>query len=167
MPRTLDDDEIHSHFVAPSDYACPVAHDDWLEHATARLAAEGHRAGGARRQVMELLAGQHCCRSAQELHAELRETDRRVGLASVYRALETLADLGLVHRLDVAGAAAYEPALPGGEHHHHLVCSTCGRVDTFEDDALEDAIATLATRVGYAVSEHDVVLRGACARCAG
>jgi Fur family transcriptional regulator, ferric uptake regulator len=143
-----------------------VDHDDWLEHATGRLAAEGHRTGGARRQVMELLAGQRCCRSAQELHAALQRADRRVGLASVYRALDTLAELGLVHRVDVDGIAAFEPALPGGEHHHHLICSSCGRVDTFEDDALERAIARLSSRLGYTVSEHDVVLRGACAGCA-
>ena len=144
-----------------------MGHNDWLEHATRRLAAEGHRTGGARRQVMELLAGQRCCRSAQELHAELRGADSRVGLASVYRALDTLAELGLVHRIDVDGIAAFEKALPGGEHHHHLICSSCGRVDTFEDDDLERAIARLSGRRGYTVSEHDVVLRGACAGCAG
>ena len=90
---------------------------------------------------MDTLARQSCCRSAQEIHAELQRGDRRVGLASVYRTLDTLAELGLVHRLDVDGIAAYEPALPDGEHHHHVICSTCGRVDTFEDDDLERAIA--------------------------
>lgn len=144
-----------------------MGHDDWLEHAKGRLAEEGHRAGGARRQVMDTLARQSCCRSAQEIHAELQRGDRRVGLASVYRTLDTLAELGLVHRLDVDGIAAYEPALPDGEHHHHVICSACGRVDTFEDDDLERAIARLSERLGYAVREHDVVLRGACAGCAG
>jgi Fur family transcriptional regulator, ferric uptake regulator len=143
-----------------------VVAQHWLEHAQGRLAEEGHRAGGARRQVMDMLARQSCCRSAQEIHAELQLGDRRVGLASVYRTLDTLAELGLVHRLDVDGIAAYEPALPDGEHHHHVICSTCGRVDTFEDDDLERAIAGLSERLGYTVREHDVVLRGACAGCA-
>ena len=47
-----------------------------------------------------------------------------------------------------------------------LVCSSCGRVDTFEDPALEAAIEALSARVGYRVAEHDVVLRGACDSCA-
>lgn len=144
-----------------------MVEEQWLEHARGRLAERGHRTGGARQQVMDVLARQHCCSSAQELHAQLQRNDRRVGLASVYRALDTLAELGLVHRVDVDGIAAYEPALPGGEHHHHLICSGCGRVDIFEDDDLERAIAKLSERLGYAVSEHDVVLRGTCAGCSG
>ena len=138
----------------------------WLEHARGRVRAGGHRVGGAREEVMELLARQHCCLTAQQIHDGLREEDRSVGLASVYRALDLLTGLGLVHRLDVEGTAGYEPAHPDGEHHHHLVCSTCGRVDTFEDSALERAIERLSARVGYSVDEHDVVLRGACSACA-
>jgi Fur family transcriptional regulator, ferric uptake regulator len=115
---------------------------------------------------MALLARQDCCLSAQQIHDRLRDEDRRVGLASVYRALELLTSLGLVHRVDVEGIAAFEPADPGGHHHHHLVCSRCGRVDAFEDPALEEAIEALSARVGYRVAEHDVVLRGACDSCA-
>jgi Fur family ferric uptake transcriptional regulator len=162
----VDDDENHSRNpLGGARLLCVVA-QHWLEHAQGRLAEQGHRTGGARRQVMDVLARQRCCASAQEIHAQLRVADRRVGLASVYRALDTLAELGLVRRLDVDGTAAYEPALPDGEHHHHLICSTCGRVDTFEDERLERAIAGLSERLGYAVSEHDVVLRGTCSDCA-
>jgi Fur family transcriptional regulator, ferric uptake regulator len=139
---------------------------DWLEHARAQLRANGQRGGGAREEVMALLSRQDCCLTAQQIHDRLREGDRGVGLASVYRALELLTSLGLVHRLDVDGTAAFEPADPEGHHHHHLVCSRCGRVDAFEDPALEQAIEELSTRVGYRVAEHDVVLRGACRTCA-
>ena len=139
---------------------------DWAEHARQRLRTNGLRSGGAREEVLELLARQRCCLTAQQIHDELREGGRRVGLASVYRALELLTNLGLVHRVDVDGTAAFEPADPGGGHHHHLVCSSCGRVDAFEDPVLERAIERLSERVGYTVAEHDVVLRGACASCA-
>jgi len=138
----------------------------WAEHARERLRSNGQRAGGARDEVLELLSRQRCCLTAQQIHDALREDERRVGLASVYRALDLLTGLGLVHRVDVDGTAAFEPADPGGEHHHHLVCSSCGRVDAFEDPALEQAIERLSARVGYRVQEHDVVLRGACASCA-
>ena len=91
---------------------------------------------------------------------------RRVGIASVYRALEVLDRLDLVHRLDVGdGTARYEAAHPGGEHHHHVVCDRCGRVAQFADDGLEQAIATLSQRLEFAIDQHDVVLRGTCPTC--
>src|SRR5215218_8070366 len=86
----------------------------WIEHARSELSRAGHRAGGAREEVLELLGRQRCCLSAQEIHERLKTEDRRVGLASVYRALETLASLGLVHRIDVGGVACFEPADPSG-----------------------------------------------------
>lgn len=138
----------------------------WDLHARDELSRHGHRTGGARDAVIELLAGQSCCLSAQAIHDRLREDGRTVGLASVYRALETLTGLGLVHRLDVGGTAAYEPADPEGHHHHHVICSDCGAVGLFEDDGLEDAIHALGGRLGYRVDAHDVVLRGACPACA-
>lgn len=137
----------------------------WAAHAGADLAEAGHRSGGARRQVIELLAQQRCCLSAQELFDRLRERDAGVGIASIYRALELLQRRGLVHRLDLDGVAHYEPALPGGDHHHHVVCDNCGRVAAFEDEALERAIDRLAKRLRYTVAGHDVVLHGACPDC--
>jgi Fur family ferric uptake transcriptional regulator len=134
----------------------------WSEHATAELTRTGHRAGGARAQVVSLLAQQRCCISAQEIHDRL---ERRVGLASVYRALETLLDLHLVHRLDRDGIAHYEPADPSGEHHHHAVCAACGRLDAFEDPVLESRLEAVLRDLGYAGHGHDVVLRGTCPGC--
>lgn len=143
-----------------------AAESPWFEHAQRELQLAGHRAGGARAEVLGLLARQECCLSAQEIHERLRAEARGVGLASVYRALDVLTTLKLVHRLDVAGVACYEPADPSGEHHHHLICDACGRRDAFADPELERLIATLADRVGYAVGAHEVVLRGACPDCA-
>ena len=139
----------------------------WGEHARQELARTGHRAGGAREQVLGLLELQACCLSAQEIHDRLRaEGERPAGLASVYRAVDVLARLGLVRRVDVDGTACYEPADPSGEHHHHAICDRCGRLDAFEDPELEQLIDGLAKRLGYAVEAHDVVLRGACPDCA-
>ena len=114
---------------------------DWGAHARRELARTGHRAGGAREQVLALLERQPCCLSAQEIHDRLRATDGRTpGLASVYRALEVLTTLRLVHRLDVDGTACFEPADPSGEHHHHAICERCGKRDAFEDPELERLI---------------------------
>jgi len=141
------------------------ARAEWAEHARAELKNAGHRSGGARSAVLELVAGQDCCLTAQEIFDALRVDGRDVGIASVYRALELLTRMGLLRRIELADAAGYEPALPGGEHHHHVVCERCGKVSTFEDAALERAIDRLAHRLEYEVGGHEVVLRGACADC--
>ncbi len=141
---------------------------DWEADATEKLAAAGHRAGGARTAVVELLAGQECVLSAQQIFDRLRSENRSVGIASIYRALELLEELELVHRLEIGdGGARYEPALPGGEHHHHVICDSCGEVTAFEDPPLEAAIEKLSGRIrSHLVSTHDVVIRGTCRRCA-
>ena len=138
----------------------------WAEHATAQLTAAGHRRGGAREAVIELLDTQTCALTALEIEDALRP-GRRVGRASVYRVLDELESLGLVTRVDVGdGVARYEPQRPqGAEHHHHLVCDGCGRLEPFQDDALELAIRRLADRVAFDVSDHDVTLHGSCKRC--
>ena len=115
---------------------------------------------------MELLAEQDCCLTAQEIFDELRSEGRRVGIASVYRALDLLTGMKLVQRLEMGeGVARYEAAHAGGEHHHHVVCERCGRVTAFEDERLESALEGLSGRLGYALEGHDVVLRGSCRDC--
>ncbi|MGA0122072.1 MAG: transcriptional repressor, partial [Gaiellales bacterium] len=107
-----------------------------------------------------------CCARAQEIHDRLRGQGTTVGIASVYRTLELLHERGLVTRVDTGdGVARYEPALPGGEHHHHIVCTRCGAVEPFEDDALEAAIHAIGARVDFEVTGHDVALRGLCRAC--
>jgi Fur family ferric uptake transcriptional regulator len=138
----------------------------WAEHAHAELRRTGARAGGARDAVIAYLAEQRCCVSAQEVFEGLRTGGRAIGIASVYRVLERLAELRLVHRVEFGGGITrFEPAHPGGEHHHHLVCGGCGRVDTFDDADLERALARVAGVHGFALDEHDVVLHGACSDC--
>jgi Fur family ferric uptake transcriptional regulator len=139
---------------------------DWPTHALNGLRAAGLRSGGARRTVVEFLDRQDCCVSAQEVFEGVRSAGGRVGIASVYRALDTLADHRLVQRVDVGdGVARYEPVRPSGDHHHHLVCDDCGRVEPFSDDALEQALAGAAGRLGTSLEAHEVVLHGACSDC--
>src|SRR5687767_4494602 len=117
----------------------------WAEHARNTLARAGHRSGGARAAVVDLLGEQRCLASAQAIHAEL---GGRVGLTSVYRALDVLASLGLVHRVEVDGTSCYEPADPSGEHHHHAICDRCGKLSPFEDAKLERLLHQVGERLG-------------------
>ena len=144
----------------------PVAEAQWTDATLEALHRKGLRNGGARRAVIDLLGGQDCCLTAQEIFDRLRASGRRVGIASVYRVLDLLTSEGLVQRIDLgSGIARYEPIHAGGGHHHHLVCDACGKVEAFEDSRLEHAIHRLEETSGYAVAGHDVVLHGACGDC--
>lgn len=139
---------------------------DWAQRAAAALVAAGHRRGGARAAVIELLAAEHCALSAVEIEDRLRRgPGRPVARASVYRILEELERAGQLTRVEVGQGLARFEADHGEHHHHHLVCDGCGAMEPFADAPLERAIAALAARVEYEVDRHDVVLHGRCPDC--
>lgn len=138
----------------------------WIERAEAALADAGHKRGGARHSVLELLDTQRCALTATEIEDALRSSERRVSRASIYRILDELEGLRLVQRVETGQAMVrYERVCTQDEHHHHLVCDGCGLVMPFSDDALEQAIVSLSRRVPLTVSEHEIVLRGECSDC--
>jgi Fur family ferric uptake transcriptional regulator len=145
-----------------------TATDSWVQRAEATLAAAGHKRGGARRAVVELLDGQQCALTAVEIEDALRGEPRRVSRASIYRILDELERLRLVQRVETGQAMVRYERVCGHEehHHHHLVCDECGVVMPFSDEALESAIETLSARVPLKVSEHEIVLHGSCSDCA-
>lgn len=141
---------------------------EWTARAIDRLSDAGYRRGGARREVLELMADQHCALSALEIEDRLATGPRRVSRASVYRILEELEAVGLVQRVDVGNnITRYEPVGRGHGHHHHLVCDSCGSLEPFTDEGLERAVRRACERVPLEVSEHEIVLHGTCRSCAG
>ncbi len=139
---------------------------EWAQHARAAFDQEGHRSGGARNALIELLASQPCALSALEMEDQLRDSDRRVARASIYRVLDSLQERGLVARLELGDATArYERIEPGGHHHHHLLCDSCGDLVPFDDPDLERSIQRLSQRLGFHAHGHEVVLRGECRAC--
>lgn len=134
--------------------------DRWLAHAHATIGRAGLRTGAAREGVVALLAREgQCLLSAQDL------TDRARGqgvgsAASVYRILDELFALGLVHRVrGPDGVGRYEIADPDG-HHHHVVDQDTGEIRAFADERLEREILAAAQRLGLELTGHDVVLHG-------
>jgi Fur family transcriptional regulator, ferric uptake regulator len=105
--------------------------------------------------------------SAQELFQVLRDRGSQVGLATVYRTLQALADDG---RVDVlrsdAGEAVYRRCT-ALDHHHHLVCRSCGAVVEISRPAVEAWAEEVARAHGYTDVTHTVELFGLCPRCAG
>ena len=85
----------------------------------------------------------------------------------MYRILDQLEGLGLVQRVDTGKSIVlYEPVRGEHQHHHHLVCDRCGKPVPFADEELEKTIGKLSRRVPFEVSDHEVVLHGACDACA-
>ena len=132
------------------------------------LGHAGHRKGGARNAIIDLLAEQSCALSAFEIEDRLRASKRSVARASIYRILELLQDRGLVARLELGDAMTrYELIDPAGAHHHHLLCDRCGRLVPFDDGDLERSIDRLSRRLEFDTHEHEVILRGECSACQG
>jgi Fur family transcriptional regulator, ferric uptake regulator len=139
----------------------------WAEHAQLVLRGAGFKPGAARTAVIDVLEAQSCCLPPTRIYELVRAERPGVGIASVYRALDVLTELGLVHRLELGGSSAqYEPAARSGDHHHHLVCGDCGKVEAFSDDRLEVVIETVSQTAAFRIDDHDVVLRGRCDGCA-
>jgi Fur family transcriptional regulator, ferric uptake regulator len=140
--------------------------ETWSSCAQRVLAANRHHTGAARKALLELLDGQSCALSAVEIEDALRAGKRPVGRASIYRILDELERLQLVQKVEVGQSMArYEPIRGEDEHHHHLVCDSCGAVMPFTDPDLERAIQRLSRRVPIRVAEHEIVLHGACEAC--
>ena len=82
----------------------------------------------------------------------------------MFRALDLLVELGMIERLDLpSGEHAYVSCALS--HHHHLICSRCGRSDDVEDAGLGEAIASIALRSGYRIDTHRLELFGLCQAC--
>jgi Fur family ferric uptake transcriptional regulator len=104
--------------------------------------------------------------SAQDLHARLREGGHRVGLTTVYRALAAMAETGEADALTAEGQQVYR-ACGTGEHHHHLVCRTCGKTVEVSGPAVERWAEAMAGEHGFVDITHTVEIFGTCGDCAG
>ena len=104
-------------------------------------------------------------RSAQEIHASLRESGHRIGLTTVYRALQSLAVGEEVDVLRTDGGEATYRACSAG-HHHHLVCRSCGLTVEVEGRAVESWADKVAREHGFVDVAHTMEVFGTCAECA-
>ncbi|MDP3893647.1 Fur family transcriptional regulator [Nocardioides sp.] len=124
----------------------------------------GVRPTRQRLAVADVLATFHDFRSAQEIHELLGRRGERVGLATVYRTLQSFADAG---ELDVLrteeGEAIYRRC--STTHHHHLVCRKCGATVEVEGPAVERWTSAIAAEHGYSELSHTLELFGVCPKC--
>lgn len=119
-----------------------------------------------RASIADLLATTDDFRSAQQLHEVLRARGETTGLATVYRTLQTMADAGQVDVLRTADGENLYRRCERTEHHHHLVCRSCGATIEIDGPTVE-AWATLVGQThGFVDIEHTIELFGTCADCA-
>ncbi|MFD9641997.1 Fur family transcriptional regulator [Streptomyces sp. NPDC059082] len=106
-------------------------------------------------------------RSAQELHDMLKHRGDSVGLTTVYRTLQSLADAGEVDALRTSEGETVYRRCSTGDHHHHLVCRVCGKAVEVEGPMVEQWAEAIASEHGFVNVAHTVEIFGTCAECAG
>jgi Fur family ferric uptake transcriptional regulator len=130
------------------------------------LDGAGYRLTQPRRQVADLVSGRTASFTAADLMADAQRRGVRIGRATVFRALDTLAELGALERLELAdGEHAYVTCEPRSRHHHHVVCRRCGRASEIVGCDLEPWARQVQRATGYEVDTHRIELYGMCPDC--
>lgn len=115
--------------------------------------------------VRRALAGEEGFRSAQDIYAVLRAEGSKIGLTTVYRALQALSESGEVDVLRTADGEAVYRACASVEHHHHLVCRDCGKTIEVAGPAVERWTDALAAEHGFTDLTHTLEIFGTCRDC--
>lgn len=104
--------------------------------------------------------------SAEEVYSFVKHRNPEIGLATVYRTLDILAEIGVLLKNDFGdGRSRYEFSRKDEHHHHHLICLKCGNVSEFDDDLLESLEAVIMKRNRFRVIDHDLKFYGNCNKC--
>ena len=145
--------------TARSDAESPPVSD-----RDAALRSAGLRATRQRLTVLQALYQRPDAVTAQELHRELVGEGEGIGLTTVYRTLTALAEADLLDVFNREGEQAFRRCTD--DHHHHLLCEMCGKVEEIAADEVEAWVAEVAERRGYRVTAHRADIFGVCAECA-
>jgi len=109
--------------------------------------------------LLENLGEQHV--SAEDVYRMLLEAGEEVGLATIYRVLTQFETAGLVERHNFEGGfSVFE--LNRGQHHDHIVCTICGKVEEFVDETIEKRQKQIASERGFEIGEHSLIIYGRC-----
>jgi len=133
-----------------------------LERSDLRRA--GLKATVPRMRILDILAGSSVRHlSAEDIYRKLLDQHEDIGLATVYRVLTQFESAGLVTRQHFEdGMAVFELNL--GEHHDHIVCLDCGRVEEFMEVSIEERQRAVAERLGFELKDHSLTMYGKCIR---
>jgi Fur family ferric uptake transcriptional regulator len=136
-----------------------------MSSGTEQRPVTGVRSTRQRSAIAELLSGSEEFRSAQDLHDQLKASGQSIGLTTVYRNLQALADAGQVDVLRTDTGESVYRHCSSGHHHHHLVCRKCGTTVEVQADAVEQWAAEVANAHGFSDISHTVEVFGLCGAC--
>ena len=128
-----------------------------------RLQARKHKLTTQRRTVLKVFI-EH----PGEVYGILREQSMDIGLATVYRSLDLLAELGILQKMEFGdGCSRYEVGTmtPDEHQHHHMICMKCGKVFEFQDDLLDKLEKDICKKSGFKIVDHQVKFYGYCREC--
>ena len=145
-----------------------MKHAEIVQRFEAWLRTRSLKLTRPRRRILDRAFATHEHFSAEELHGWLAaEEGDRVSRATVYRTLSLLSEAGFLQALDAErGVLVYEHVL-GHHHHDHMLCVSCGRIEEFHDQRIEELQLEACRRKGWRLVSHDLRLRGLCRRCLG
>jgi Fur family ferric uptake transcriptional regulator len=143
-----------------------MKHAEIVQRFEAWLKTRSLKLTRPRRRILDRAFATHAHFSAEELHAWLAaEEGEGVSRATVYRTLSLLSEAGFLQALDAErGVLVYEHVL-GHHHHDHMLCVSCGRIEEFHDERIEELQLEACRRKGWRLVSHDLRLRGLCRRC--
>jgi Fur family ferric uptake transcriptional regulator len=129
------------------------------------LKAAGLKSTLPRRKILEVMENHPSLHmNAEDVYHRLRESGEDVGLATVYRVLTQFESAGLVTKHNFEGGhSVFE--LNQGEHHDHILCVKCGKVEEFLDETIEERQRDIAKKAGFAMTDHCLYIYGICSDC--
>ncbi len=140
--------------------------DEALSHASDVAVAAGRPLSGLRLDVLRELLRQHSPRGAYDLRDALAGDARKLQPIQIYRALDSLARMRLVHRVESRNAYIACTSGPDCEAPQLLICERCDRVEELGDEALSAVVDVVAERTGFTITRSLVEITGLCPDCA-
>lgn len=132
---------------------------------TSILRQRGYRLTPQRQTVLNIIALSHDHLTPAAIYERARREHPGIGLVTIYRTLEVLAELGLICEVHVGGSCRSYLMRRPAEHHHHLICSECGAVVDFTDCDLTKLEEKLSQETGFEIDSHLLEFLGRCQKC--
>lgn len=129
-----------------------------------RLSEEGCRITQPRLEVLKILLTTEEPMRAEEIFTQIK--NHRINLSSIYRSLHMLSTLGIIKKVNFhEDFTRYELSDRYRDHHHHLICQSCGKIEDYLDCDLESVVQKVRKEYGFETTAHDLELYGVCSTC--
>ncbi len=140
--------------------------ENYLEKLRNKIKKSSLKQSKQREEIVKFFLEQDNHIDAETLYSEIRKIHPNIGYTTVYRTLKLLCDLDMAisHSFN-QNMAFFEPVFEGDEHHDHLVCSKCGKIDEFKSEELERLQEEIAKDYGFKIVTHVLNMYGVCKEC--